>query len=172
MPPEVDSDVISESHLSDVLKGKKTIMADTEEVAPVYFAISNIPVALRSADLRNYFCQFIESGGFQCFHYRHRPEVLRETEEPVNTSCDGGEEDNSKSSETVEDTKKKQTVKSCCCVVAVRGKEAERFIKMYAGNNWIDSKGNWLARRCVIKRVKVSSNKGLWDIKYELSECA
>uniref|UniRef100_A0A8C2XIS7 G patch domain containing 3 n=1 Tax=Cyclopterus lumpus TaxID=8103 RepID=A0A8C2XIS7_CYCLU len=91
-------------------------MADSESVSLVYLAISNIPVALRSADLRNYFSQFIESGGFQCFHYRHRPEVLREPEvsgEPV-------------------------------------------LVRMYAGNHWIDPKGNWLARRCVIRRVKVA----------------
>lgn len=136
---------------------KKTIMAEAEDVPPVYFAISNIPVAFRSADLRNYFSQFIESGGFHCFHYRHRPEVLREPEGPENTATDDGEEGNSKSPETHRATKEKQ---SCCCIVSVCGKDAERFIRMYAGNHWIDSKGNWLARRCVIKRIKVSNDKG------------
>lgn len=138
-------------------------MADSEAVAPVYLAISNIPVAFRSADLRNYFSQFIESGGFQCFHYRHRPEVLRESEGSENTVCGDGEEGNSsKDTDQVTENSpvRKQTVKSCCCIVSVHAKDADRFVKMYAGNHWIDSKGSWLARRCVIKRVKVSHDKG------------
>ncbi|KTF85596.1 hypothetical protein cypCar_00044912 [Cyprinus carpio] len=27
---------------------------------------------------------------------------------------------------------------------------------MYSGNHWIDSKGNWLRRKCLIRRVRVS----------------
>ncbi|XP_075965379.1 G patch domain-containing protein 3 [Anarhichas minor] len=178
-------------------------MADSEALSTVYLAISNIPVALRSADLRNYFSQFIESGGFQCFHYRHRPEVLRETEVSEDTVCSDGEEGSSKCSEAdrvtlpvngsksseadrvtlpvngsksseadgvtlpVNSSKsseadrvtlpvKKQAVKTCCCVASLRAKDADRLVRMYAGNHWIDPKGNWLASRCVIKRVKVS----------------
>ena len=65
----------------------KTIMADSEADV-CYFAISNIPASFRSATLRNYFSQFIESGGFHCFHYRHRPEVLREAEEGPRRTAD------------------------------------------------------------------------------------
>uniref|UniRef100_A0A3B1JVJ4 G patch domain containing 3 n=1 Tax=Astyanax mexicanus TaxID=7994 RepID=A0A3B1JVJ4_ASTMX len=82
-----------------------------------YYVVSNIPPGFRSADLRNYFSQFTESGGFRCFHYRHRPEL------------------------------RPSPAGSCCCVVWVKAGEAERFIKMYAGNQWIDSKGNWLVKR-------------------------
>ncbi|XP_069080167.1 G patch domain-containing protein 3 [Pleurodeles waltl] len=32
-----------------------------------------IPPVLRAAHLRSHFSQFMEAGGFQCFHYRHRP---------------------------------------------------------------------------------------------------
>ncbi|XP_022609237.1 G patch domain-containing protein 3 [Seriola dumerili] len=146
-------------------------MADSEGLTPVYFAISNIPVAFRSADLRNYFSQFIESGGFQCFHYRHRPEVLRESEGPVNTVCGDSEESSSLSSETDQVTKnssvKRQAVRSCCCIVSVHGKEADRFFRMYTGNHWIDSKGTWLSRRCVIKRVKVTTDKDDGSFPYK-----
>ncbi|KAG5260475.1 hypothetical protein AALO_G00311100 [Alosa alosa] len=31
---------------------------------------------------------------------------------------------------------------------------------MYSGNQWIDSKGNWLAKCCVIRRVRVSPQSG------------
>ncbi|XP_067458097.1 G patch domain-containing protein 3 [Thunnus thynnus] len=166
-------------------------MADSEEaVSPVYLVISNIPAAFRSADLRNYFSQFIESGGFKCFHYRHRPEVLRESE-GQNSVCDDSEESSSRPPESDRVTadsssrppesdrvtansssrspesdrvtadsssvkKQQQAVKTGCCVISVQAKDADRFIRMYSGNHWIDSKGSWLSRRCVIKRVKVS----------------
>lgn len=142
-------------------------MADCEDDAPVYLAISNIPAAFRSADLRNYFSQFIEGGGFQCFHYRHRPEILREPEGPESTVCGnvtGEEASCSPAPETDQATtdgsSKKRTAKSCCCVVAVHHTDSDRFVRMYAGNHWINSKGNWLARRCVIRRIKVSNDKG------------
>ncbi|XP_036931829.1 G patch domain-containing protein 3 [Acanthopagrus latus] len=146
-------------------------MADSEDLSPVYFSVNNIPVAFRSADLRNYFSQFIESGGFQCFHYRHRPEVLRESERTENTPSGDGGEGSSNSPETDQDTTegsgKKQTVKTCCCIVSVREKEADRLVRMYAGKHWINSKGNWLARRCVIKRVKVSDDKDDGSFPYK-----
>nr|XP_020464165.1 G patch domain-containing protein 3 [Monopterus albus] len=148
-------------------------MADSQSEVPVYFAISNIPVAFRSVDLRNYFSQFIESGGFQCFHYRHRPEVLKESEGPQSTACGNanGEEGASESSETDQDptnsSVSKKTTRSCCCIVSVHAKDAEGFVRMYGGNHWIDSKGNWLAKRCVIKRVKVSHDKDDGSFPYK-----
>lgn len=138
-------------------------MADTVPVPCVYFAISNIPPEFRSADLRNYFSQYIESRAFHCFHYRHRPEVLKESVEPEKPPCEGG---SSKPPVTEEEVTKpgsaspKRAVKSCCCIVSVHAREADRFVRMYAGNHWIDSKGNWLKKRCVIRRVKVSQDKG------------
>uniref|UniRef100_A0A3Q4FY19 G patch domain containing 3 n=1 Tax=Neolamprologus brichardi TaxID=32507 RepID=A0A3Q4FY19_NEOBR len=146
-------------------------MADAEADPPVYFAITSIPVAFRSADLRNYFSQFIESGGFHCFHYRHRPEVLRESGAPESSVSGDDSEPRSSSSESAELTKitaeSKPAVRSCCCIVSVRAKDAERFVRMYAGNHWIDAKGNWLARRCVIKRVKVSNDKDDGSFPYK-----
>ncbi|XP_026225879.1 G patch domain-containing protein 3 [Anabas testudineus] len=146
-------------------------MAESETDAPVYFAISNIPVTFHSADLRNYFSQFIESGGFQCFHYRHRPEVLRESEGPENTVSGETGASTSTSSETdqvpTEGSASKPPVKSCCCVVSVRAKDADRFVRMYAGNHWINSKGNWLGRRCVIKKIKVSHDKDEGSFPYK-----
>lgn len=139
-------------------------MADSEGIERVYFAISNIPVAFRSADLRNYFSQFIESGGFHCFHYRHRPEVLREsvgTENTVSGDNDGSGSVSSETEQVAESSPgKKPAARSCCCVVSVHIKDADRFSRMYAGNHWIDSKGTWLSRRCVIRRIKVTADTG------------
>ncbi|MEQ2211210.1 hypothetical protein XENOCAPTIV_007673 [Xenoophorus captivus] len=146
-------------------------MADCETERPVYLAISNVPAAFHSADLRNYFSQFIESGGFHCFHYRHRPEVQRDPEGSEPTVGEDGENASSASPEPRESTPSscvsKTAVKSCCCVVSVRAKHADRFIRMYAGNHWIDSKGNWLARRCVIRRIRVSRDKGEGSFPYK-----
>ena len=44
-----------------------------------YAIIRNIPKELRSKDLRKYFKRFIEAEKFQCFHYRHRPELQAES---------------------------------------------------------------------------------------------
>ncbi|XP_061574280.1 G patch domain-containing protein 3 [Cololabis saira] len=135
-------------------------MADSEDQRPLFFAISNIPETFRSADLRNYFSQFIESGGFECFHYRHRPEVLRACEGPGGAGSPASSPDPDGSS-------KNKEVKSCCCVVSVRARDADRFFKMYAGNHWIDSGGAWLSRRCVIRRVKVSEDKDEESFPYK-----
>nr|XP_021322436.1 G patch domain-containing protein 3 isoform X3 [Danio rerio] len=119
-------------------------MAAPEEVT--YFVVNNIPGRFRSADLRNYFSQFIESGGFACFHYRHRPE-LRVT----SGACEAGEGE----ARPAAPADGKQW-SSCCCVVSVRAQESDRFIRMYSGNQWIDSSGNWLRNTCLIRRVRVS----------------
>ncbi|XP_056618611.1 G patch domain-containing protein 3 [Triplophysa dalaica] len=118
-------------------------MAESE--AAVYFVVNNIPVGLRSADLRNYFSQFIESKGFHCFHYRHRPEVRVQTGGFKTTDAGSSERTDASGGEG-----------SCCCVVSVRSEASDRFVKMYSGNQWIDSAGNWLSRRCLIRRVRVS----------------
>lgn len=122
-------------------------MAESE--AAVYFVVNNIPVGLRSADLRNYFSQFIESKGFHCFHYRHRPEVRVQTEGFKTTDAGSSEGTDASGGEG-----------SCCCVVSVRSEASDRFVKMYSGNQWIDSAGNWLSRRCLIRRVRVSDQTG------------
>ncbi|XP_017539630.2 G patch domain-containing protein 3 [Pygocentrus nattereri] len=147
-------------------------MADSEE-GGVYFVVNNIPPSFRSADLRNYFSQFIESGGFLCFHYRHRPEVRinpAEFEEPkqrdgTQKQTQSRESDRSArpASEDEPSTESKarqgdRKAGSCCCVVLVRSSDAERFVKMYSGNQWIDSKGNWLMKRCALRRIKVSEH--------------
>ncbi|MGH0142243.1 UNVERIFIED_CONTAM: hypothetical protein FKN15_076103 [Acipenser sinensis] len=131
----------------------------------VYCVVSNIPAKFRSVDLRNYFSQFIEGGGFACFHYRHRPEVLRDPEQepgkeqaeeqPECLQSEGPEEGSSEPADT--GGQPAATGKTtCCCVVAVQANQANRFVKMYAGNQWVGSEGSWLGSRCVIKKIRVS----------------
>ncbi|XP_066534125.1 G patch domain-containing protein 3 [Hoplias malabaricus] len=147
----------------------------------VYLVVNNIPLEFRSADLRNYFSQFIEGGGFLCFHYRHRPEIRlqspgkteakepgepqqqnREQElskpgiNPDNNTPQPRDQEPSKAGINSGNKGGERAQYSCCCVVLVKNGDSERFIKMYSGNQWIDSKGDWLRQRCVIRPVKLS----------------
>ncbi|XP_040390972.1 G patch domain-containing protein 3 [Cygnus olor] len=94
-----------------------------------YCLVSGIPAALRSAQLRSYFSQFLEAGGFLCFHYRHRPER--------GPAGGGG------------------PPSTCCCPVAVRPGRARRFVRMYSGRSWVGPGGASLPGRCVVRRVRL-----------------
>ncbi|XP_066573771.1 G patch domain-containing protein 3 [Amia ocellicauda] len=144
----------------------------------VYIAVSNIPAQFRSSDLRNYFSQFIEGGGFVCFHYRHRPEVLRAPGDtvpqrgqsreppgcPQSHDAGGGSSGTEGSTERVAPPSSQETR---CCVVAVRAGEADRLVKMYAGNQWVDADGSWLGSRCVIRKISVSDQSDVNEFPYK-----
>ena len=101
----------------------------------VYLIINNIPKTFHSSDLRNFFSAFIETGGFICFHYRHRPEVQ-------------------KPSGTVQNVNKEQSRRvTNCCVVKVVSERVSEFLKSYNGEHWLDKKGESLVTRCFIKRL-------------------
>nr|XP_041576741.1 LOW QUALITY PROTEIN: G patch domain-containing protein 3 [Taeniopygia guttata] len=100
-----------------------------------YCLVSGIPAALRSAHLRAYFSQFLEAGGFLCFHYRHRPE---------RPPAGGGA----------------SAPRTCCCPVSVRPGRARRFVRMYSGKRWVGPGGATLPGRCLIRRVRLSAGTG------------
>ncbi|KAM6370807.1 G patch domain-containing protein 3 [Pluvialis apricaria] len=102
-----------------------------------YCLVSGIPAALRSAQLRAYFSQFVEAGGFVCFHYRHRPE---------RPPAGGGE--------------KAAAPLTCSCLVAVQPGRARRFVRMYSGKRWVGPGGASLPGRCLIRRVRLSPGTG------------
>lgn len=103
-----------------------------------YCLVSGIPAALRSAQLRAYFSQFVEAGGFLCFHYRHRPERLPGS---------GGEE-------------AAAPPRTCSCLVAVQPGRARRLVRMYSGKRWVGPGGASLPGRCLIRRVRLSPGTG------------
>ncbi|XP_059724761.1 G patch domain-containing protein 3 [Haemorhous mexicanus] len=102
-----------------------------------YCLVSGIPAALRSAQLRAYFSQFLEAGGFLCFHYRHRPE------RPPAGGGGGA-----------------SAPRTCCCLVSVRPGRARRFVRMYSGKRWVGPGGAALPGRCLIRRVRLSAGTG------------
>ncbi|XP_077996044.1 G patch domain-containing protein 3-like [Glandiceps talaboti] len=96
----------------------------------VYCVVRNIPVNFHSADLRNYFSQFIESKGFLCFHFRHRPEARSEGTKSV----------------------------TFCCVTKLLPTCLDRFIKMYHGKLWVGKDGSRIPVKCLISRIKLHCN--------------
>ncbi|NXU86636.1 GPTC3 protein, partial [Xiphorhynchus elegans] len=105
-----------------------------------YCLVSGIPAALRSAHLRAYFSQFLEPGGFLCFHYRHRPE-----RPPA--GGDGG-------------ASAAAGPRTCSCLVSVRPGRARRFVRMYSGKRWVGPGGAVLPGRCLIRRVRLGPGTG------------
>ncbi|NXS51256.1 GPTC3 protein, partial [Brachypteracias leptosomus] len=114
--------------------------AGNGDVAARYCLVSGIPAALRSAQLRAYFSQFVETGGFLCFHYRHRPERPPAT---------GGEE------------AAEPPPRTCSCLVAVQPGRARRFLRMYSGKRWVGPGGITLPGRCFIRRVRLGPGAGM-----------
>ncbi|XP_074782261.1 G patch domain-containing protein 3 isoform X1 [Athene noctua] len=108
-----------------------------------YCLVSGIPAALRSAQLRAYFSQFVEAGGFLCFHYRHRPE---------RPPAGDGEE--------------AAAPRTCSCLVAVQPGRARRFVRMYSGKRWVGPGGASLPGRCLICRVRLSPGTGTETFPY------
>lgn len=107
-----------------------------------YGIVGNIPSELRSADLRAFFSQFIESKGFLCFHFRHRPEVQRSNKTDLNKSDKNGE-------------------KTCCCIIKVYKHKMDELIRMYSGQNWTNSAGKLLNNKVLISKIKVGKeNEG------------
>ena len=99
--------------------------------------VRNIPVEFHSADLRSFFSHFIESGGFDCFHYRHRPEVQTSTRTDTTATEDG------------------QKRATCCCIVRLTTKRMNDFVRTYNGQNWIDKNKKCFAKKAIVARVKV-----------------
>ncbi|EDO41134.1 predicted protein [Nematostella vectensis] len=122
-------------------------MADSErilieEIKLCHAIIGNIPSKLHSADLRAFFSQFIEGKGFDCFHFRHRPEGRGR--------IDGEVHDEGKSRQ-----------KTTCCIVRLTEEKIDELIRMYHGQNWTDKTGQIYSQRAVISRIRVTrQNEG------------
>lgn len=113
--------------------------------------INNIPRDYHSSDLRNFFSQFIETKGFKCFHFRHRPEVQLHKENGEDENCD---------------QQKTSSTNTCCCVVSVFEDRYEEFYKMYHRKHWLDSNGESISKVCHISRVKIQNSDGKHMVEF------
>ncbi|XP_069136117.1 G patch domain-containing protein 3-like [Argopecten irradians] len=115
----------------------------------IYGIINNIPSSYHSSDLRNYFSQFLETNGFKCFHFKHRPES-RTSDNP---SCSCSYEE--------------QRSGTFCCVVKVDGNRFQEFMKMYHKRHWLDRNGDVMPALCFISRIKTSEQNDGESNKYK-----
>lgn len=109
--------------------------------------VNNIPKSYRSADLRNFFSEFIETSGFECFHFRHRPEVQQKA---------AAETTQAQRSQGDSNTRKTTT----CCIVRVQADRVDELLRMYDKKHWIGRDGQTLSTRCFVKKVRVRSSEG------------
>ena len=134
----------------------------------VHGAVTNIPSEFHSADLRNYFSQFIEEKGFDCFHFRHRPEFRRKEETntvPGTASTSdtthisnsnfklNQNSDNEASVSKPHHSKNKTT----CCIVRLTEQNMTKFMKMYHKKPWVDKTGEIMSARCIILKIRVGN---------------
>ena len=157
----------------------KIKMAAPSEAKLVFAAVTNIPSEFHSVDLRNYFSQFIEGSGFDCFHFRHRPELRRKRVENIASTSSSKlkltEVSHSDNQQTDLDPRlgtkrvhvKKHEVhrpqhadksKTTCCVVRLTNQNMIKLLKMYHRKPWIDKNGDVMSARCVISRIRVSND--------------
>ena len=109
-----------------------------------YVLVGNIPSKFHSVDLRSFFSQFIETEKFDCFHFRHRPEVLKRK---INA-------ENESHSETTDSFIKGKTT---CCVVRVKEESVKELLEIYDGENWTDKEGKLCAQKAVISRINIKT---------------
>ncbi|KAG1672151.1 G patch domain-containing protein 3 [Nymphon striatum] len=119
----------------------------------MYFSVNNIPKSYHSADLRNFFSQIVESGVFECFHFRHRPEV-----QVCKDSQESPQVEINDSNVVRKDTNQDES-NTTCCVIKVHNDYAKQFFKMYNKKHWIDKNLEMMTKKCFISRIKVEDVK-------------
>ncbi|CAH8564802.1 unnamed protein product [Dicrocoelium dendriticum] len=94
-----------------------------------YIYIDNIPLNYRAQHLRNFFSHYVESAGFICFHFRHRPETLAE---PIN--------DQIACAHVLSCIRNKKRNKSKMCSFIVLPREAtDDFMRRYNHTHWLSA---------------------------------
>ena len=120
-------------------------MATADNKHCVFAIIGNIPHNHHSSDLRNYFSQFIETEGFDCFHFRHRPELKKPTKETEHVSMQSSRGD---------------PIKTSCCIVRVKETRMSELLKSYHRKHWLDRKGESLPTLCMVSKIRVGKDSG------------
>ncbi|KAJ1350272.1 hypothetical protein KIN20_006026 [Parelaphostrongylus tenuis] len=110
-----------------------------------YCTIRNIPSWMRSKDLRRYFSDYTENEKFHCFHFRHRPELQKESAEPVIESGSVAH-------------KKKERPTTCCVISFISSALRSEFIRDFHGRHWVNNEGMEIPRRCFVNAIKVAKD--------------
>ncbi|KAK6016125.1 hypothetical protein OSTOST_18397 [Ostertagia ostertagi] len=108
-----------------------------------YCTIRNIPSWMRSKDLRRYFSDFTENGKFQCFHYRHRPELQQEMWRRDHLQALG--------------PVARKSATNCCVVSFASSALRSEFIREFHGRHWMNNEGMEIPRRCFVTAIKLAN---------------
>ena len=122
----------------------------TDNAEKVYAAVNNIPSFCRSADLRRFFSQFIETSGFDCFHFRHRPE-----HQSIRTTVDSSSSESCQGASSSQGSRRgnaASSAKTFCCIIRVTDVKFKELVRTYHQRQWQDNKGEPLAAKCLISR--------------------
>ncbi|XP_037089857.1 G patch domain-containing protein 3-like isoform X2 [Pollicipes pollicipes] len=141
-------------------------LSDIED-SDVVCIVHNIPKSFHSRDLRNYFSQFLEKGGFTCFHYRHRPEVQEvagESEVPPEVGSLAPTASVRPEPDAAGGSPRRRPHAACCATVRLRRQHLAEFVRLYDKKHWVDSDGCYLSRRCFVSRLRLAAAADLRDM--------
>lgn len=91
-----------------------------------YVFISNIPLSIRSAQLRVFFSEYVEDTAFKCFHFKHRLQLNND--------------------------RKKTNV--CCAFVAIYKAHCCDFIRQYNNQRWLNKDGSTMDKLCKVSEIE------------------
>uniref|UniRef100_A0A914W9D6 G-patch domain-containing protein n=1 Tax=Plectus sambesii TaxID=2011161 RepID=A0A914W9D6_9BILA len=135
-----------------------------DEKYHVYAIVRNIPGWFHSKDLRRFFSGFVETARFDCFHFRHRPEIHQQQQQSNDKDSTDAVTDKSTKLSDPSDKKKDAKNKRFCCVVRLKCKaDRDLLISDYHQKHWITEDGSEIALKCFIFSLKLSeggSDKG------------
>ncbi|XP_050411445.1 G patch domain-containing protein 3 [Patella vulgata] len=120
-------------------------MASDSDSETCIAVVNNIPPFYHSVDLRNFFSQFIESGRFDCFHFRHRPEKQKPSKVTQYENLHESVNKNESSSKT----------STTCCVIRVKRHNLDDLLRLYNKANWLAKSGDSLASVCYISEIRL-----------------
>lgn len=124
----------------------------------VYALVGNIPSFYHASDLRNYFSRILEQRGFDCFHFRHRPEIVKPVVEKSATIDEAATSTAAADLERLVSSHKKdgQSSKTVCCIIRLQPSKFDELLKSYHRKCWLDEKGNSMKSVCHISIIRVA----------------
>uniref|UniRef100_UPI00358F4D48 G patch domain-containing protein 3 n=1 Tax=Myxine glutinosa TaxID=7769 RepID=UPI00358F4D48 len=124
-----------------------------------FVVVTNIPPWFQAADLRMFFSHFfVESGGFACFHYRHRPQGPVQEERSLGNKQPFGflEKSCKWHHGKLLDRGIKHGAVPRCCVVRLGQGGSTLLSQRYNGNFWFDRTGQEIGQQCNIYPVTIT----------------
>ena len=142
---------------------------DGAETDNSFVLISNVPPSLHTCDIRKFFSDFVETEKFSCFHYRHRPEKGKVSEDDTKIEASNSVSFSKQVCgrvHTADSSKKDRNVPNCC-IVKLSPQHVPGLVSQYHRKHWLDSSGDEMTSRCFVFRVKISDQETVKDVRTE-----